>query len=78
MLPAHGGNIKKAVDKYKIREDKIIDFSNNINPLGISPAIIRILNRNIGSLTQYPDPECKSARIALSAHWGVDENNILL
>ena len=31
MLPAHGGNIKEAAEKYKISGDKIIDFSNPKN-----------------------------------------------
>ena len=78
MLPAHGGNIKEAAEKYKISGDKIIDFSNNINPLGISPGIRKILARNLNSLAKYPDPQCRSAREALSAHWGVDEDNLLL
>lgn len=78
MLPPHGGNIKEVVEKYKIDENKIIDFSNNINPLGIAPGIKRILNRKLNSLMQYPDPQCRSARKELSLHWGVDENNILL
>ncbi|MEK6727339.1 MAG: threonine-phosphate decarboxylase CobD [Candidatus Omnitrophota bacterium] len=78
MLPAHGGNIKEVIDKYKIREDRIIDFSNNINPLGISPGIKNILNRNLNSLTQYPDPQCRSARKALSGYWGIDKDNLLL
>ena len=78
MLPAHGGNIKEVVKKYRISEDKIIDFSNNINPLGISPGIKKVLNRSINSLTQYPDPKCRSARISLSVHLRVDEGNILL
>lgn len=78
MLPAHGGNIKEISGTYKIPEDKIIDFSNNINPLGISPGIKRILNRSLNSLTQYPDPQCGCARKALSEYWQVDKDNFLL
>lgn len=78
MLSGHGGNIKEIIDKYKIREDKLIDFSSNINPLGITPRINRIISQGVNLLKQYPDPQCSLARQALAEYWGADEENFLL
>lgn len=78
MISRHGGNIRAVVDKYKIPEAKIIDFSSNINPLGISPGIRRTIKDGIDSLKQYPDPDCASARVAISNYWGIEADNILL
>jgi histidinol-phosphate/aromatic aminotransferase/cobyric acid decarboxylase-like protein len=35
----HGGNISEISRRYGIDEDRIIDFSANINPLGYPPAV---------------------------------------
>lgn len=78
MLLDHGGNIKRVIDKYKLPQNKIIDFSSNINPLGITPEIKNIISRSTHLINQYPDPECKSAREALSKYWGIDKDNLLL
>lgn len=78
MISRHGGNIGAVVDKYKIPEAKIIDFSSNVNPLGMSPGIRRTIKDGIDSLKQYPDPDCTFARVAISKYWGIEADNILL
>ncbi len=78
MLLGHGGNIREVTDKYKIPVNRIIDFSSNINPLGISPKIKNIITGNFSLLNHYPDPECRSARERLSKYWGIDKDNFLL
>ncbi len=78
MLSTHGGNIRAVVEKYKIQEHKIIDFSSNVNPLGISPRINTAIIRGIDLLKQYPDPHCTYARQALSEYWGIGSDNFIL
>lgn len=78
MLSGHGGNLKEIIDKYKIREDRLIDFSSNINPLGITPGINRVISRGVNLLKRYPDPQCSLARQALAEYWAADEENFLL
>lgn len=78
MLLEHGGNIKEVIDKYKIPENKIIDFSSNINPLGLAPMIKDIIPRIIHLISQYPDPEFRCARQGLSNYLGVPQDNLLL
>lgn len=78
MLQKHGGNIKEAADKYKINAEKIIDFSSNINPLGISPCLKKTLKRKLNCLLQYPDPQCRGARKELSSYWGISPKSFLI
>lgn len=78
MLSGHGANIREIADTYKIKTDNFLDFSSNINPLGISPAVKNIIKNSASLLKRYPDPESKIARGVLAAHLGVNSDNILL
>ena len=71
----HGGNI------YNIKRTQkkaIIDFSANINPLGISSAIKNALHKNICSLLHYPDAEYEAPRRAIAKYWNIKKENILI
>jgi threonine-phosphate decarboxylase len=71
----HGGNI------YEIKHRsgcKIIDFSANINPLGIPLAIKRLLQRKLTALVHYPEPESPSLKAAIACYWKIKEENILV
>lgn len=74
----HGGNFERAMERYDISLDEIIDFSANINPLGISPKIKEVLVKNIDQLSCYPDPECKEAKKEISRYFKIDYENIIL
>ena len=78
MLLEHGGNITKVINTYKINSRKVIDFSSNINPAGITSDARKIISNTTGLLSHYPDPECSSARVALSDYLGINKNNILI
>ncbi|MBA7708306.1 Threonine-phosphate decarboxylase [subsurface metagenome] len=58
--------------------EEIIDFSANINPLGISPKIKEVLVKSIDQLSHYPDPECKEAKKEISHYFKIDYENIVL
>jgi len=74
----HGGNLRRAMEKYGISSEKIIDFSANINPLGFSPKIREVIIKNFDQLSHYPDPECKEAKKELSRYFKIDYENIVL
>ena len=51
-MEIHGGNI------YKLqREGKkdILDYSSNINPLGVPESLKKAVSENFSVLTRYPD-----------------------
>jgi len=74
-LYKHGGNIYEIKRRY--RKD-VIDFSANINPLGIPLRVKKLLRQEVDSLSHYPDPESHDLKIALARYWGVREENVLV
>lgn len=63
----HGGN----------QPSEILDFSANINPLGMPENVRKILTENIEKFTQYPDPYCTELTEKLSEHENCTGKNIV-
>lgn len=55
-----------------------LDFSANINPLGLSEKIRRTLAENLGGIINYPDPEATELKTAISRRFKVREENLVL
>jgi len=51
-----------------LKNKQIIDFSININPLGLSPLGKKGLEDSLAWISHYPDPEYKELKEALSFH----------
>ena len=74
---SHGGNLIYARKKYKMGGDRIIDFSANINPLGLPTGIKRLLCRNISNIVNYPDPASTLLVEAISDKHKIKKENII-
>lgn len=57
MKVVHGGNIHKVAREYGFKEDEIIDFSANINPLGVPSSLKEAIINRFNEVENYPDPE---------------------
>lgn len=72
----HGGNI------YSIKRDnksqKLIDFSANINPLGLNAEIEQAILDNIQTIVHYPDPQAHELRQAIIKHYHVRDEQLTL
>ncbi len=64
----HGGDIYSRNIK--------LDFSSNINPLGMPDAALKALTSNIGMLEVYPDVNCTELVECISGFENVDPKNI--
>ena len=73
----HGGNVFEAAKKFNIKLNNIIDFSANINPLGIHPVIKRAIKKNIDSIGYYPDNSYLELKQTFSKFYNLNEKNIL-
>lgn len=74
----HGGNAKELSRKNKLEYDKIIDFSANINPLGMPNSVkIEIINR-LNEVEKYPDITYYELKCAISEFENVDKESIIL
>lgn len=55
-IAKHGGNIYEVAQKLGIQPTEILDFSANINPLGVPASFRKALIENISMIENYPDP----------------------
>jgi threonine-phosphate decarboxylase len=78
MSNLHGGNIDFFSNKYGVDKKNLIDFSGNINPLGVSPYLRMHLLNNINLITTYPDISYKELRLSIEGYSGVCHEKILV
>lgn len=62
----HGGDIYSKRDM--LQSKKLIDFSANINPLGMPKAVKKAIVDNIDTFSAYPDPLCRELIEEISKH----------
>jgi threonine-phosphate decarboxylase len=70
----HGGDINRAAREAGLPADRILDFSSNINPMGLPARAAQRLAREAqdpDTWTRYPDPEAGELRSALSCYAAV-------
>src|SRR5699024_9797742 len=65
----HGGNI------YDY-DNEIIDFSSNINPLGVSEKLKYEISKRIDEVSKYPDIKYSKLKSNISKYLNVDKSNI--
>ena len=75
---SHGGNIKKMAELFKLKENRIIDFSANINPLRLPSGIEKIIRNNIKNISCYPDPQNRELKMALNKYLNIEGKNIII
>lgn len=75
MKDLHGGNIYKFQREGK---NDILDYSSNINPLGVPQKFIDIAKESFNKLVNYPDPYCIDLRKKIAKFNSVDMNNIIV
>ena len=78
MSNLHGGNIQGISRKFNINESEIIDFSGNINPLGVPDSAKQTIIRNIDSISTYPDIQYLSLKEKISQYTGSKAEHILV
>jgi len=71
----HGGNIYAV---KRIFKKEVIDFSANINPLGLPSRIRGIIYKNFDRFFYYPDPEAENISQKIAKYWGIEKENILI
>ena len=74
MTLIHGGDVQGYIDEYG---DAPLDFSANLNPLGLPDGVREAVCRAAADSARYPDPLCRELRRALAGFEGVDPEEIL-
>ena len=70
----HGGNIYDAGPP----KDGWLDFSANINPLGLSAKVQAVLQQQLGEVVHYPDPQGRRLKRSLSDAYHVPADHLVL
>ena len=70
---AHGG-----IFSIKHPNEKIIDFSSNVNPLGCHPGVKKYLKKQLNQIHVYPDSESSKLRSDLKWFTGMNTSQILV
>lgn len=66
----HGGDVYRHKD--------VIDFSANLNPLGMPPAARQALIEYVDEFSHYPDPDCVALTEAIAAFEGIDTDKVVV
>lgn len=70
----HGGDIYSARERI---EGEIIDFSANINPLGLPDSVKKALSESMDCFSYYPDPLCRKLVEKIAKSEETEPQNIL-
>lgn len=74
-MDLHGGNI------YRLQREgkgEILDYSSNINPLGVPEILKKAINENFLALERYPDINYVELRESIGDYNNIDSENIVV
>jgi histidinol-phosphate aminotransferase len=74
--PVHGSITPAELRELGLNIDDVIDFSSNINPLGMPSNFKNVISDT--DISRYPDPDCLELREAISRKTGADTSSILI
>lgn len=74
----HGSDIELIEKAYGVPKEKIINFSDNVNPLGVSDTVKQKLASNLDLISTYPDRNYTALRKKIGAYVHGDPENIMV
>lgn len=74
----HGSDLETIERIYGIKKERIISFSANVNPLGISPKLQATLADRIDAIKSYPDRDYTALRKQISEYVHADMDSIIV
>lgn len=74
----HGSDLEKIESVYNINKYDIINFSGNVNPLGVSKNLLELLSKNVNVIGMYPDRAYTKLRKKLAKYIDVNYENIIV
>ena len=77
-MAVHGGNTEEIARKYKINSSEIIDFSANINPLGLNENVKAAMINAIDKVIKYPDITYFDLKNSIGEFEKLNTSNIML
>lgn len=78
MNLGHGGNVEEIARLYNLKEEDIIDFSANINPIGLSREVKEAMIQALDKVERYPDITYYELKKEIEKYESINKENILL
>lgn len=73
---SHGGNIYRLMNGQKAGGGSLLDFSANINPLGLTQSVREAIFNAVEMIIHYPDPDANALKAAISSCYTVPAETI--
>ena len=73
----HGGDRYGAALHSSFTQEELLDFSANINPLGMPESVEKAILNSLSASLHYPDPFCRQLRAEIAAKEKVKAEEIL-
>ncbi len=77
-MSIHGGEVFRLAAEAGIEPGDIIDFSANINPLGLPPGVHEVMQESLKTLAHYPEIGAESLRLCVARRHNLSEENIVV
>ncbi|MBC7960634.1 MAG: aminotransferase class I/II-fold pyridoxal phosphate-dependent enzyme [Vallitaleaceae bacterium] len=74
----HGSDLEKIAAAYDIPKEAIINFSSNVNPLGLSAHILEFLPKKIELIASYPDRDYTNLRKTIGEYVHCNPETIMV
>lgn len=75
---SHGGNLYLASKKFGIKEEDFLDYSANINPLGVPKQLEELIKNNIQNLVNYPNIDYTVLTNQVADFLDISSNNVIV
>ncbi len=74
----HGGDLDEISRIYGIDKNEILNFSGNVNPLGLSSSVKKAIAENTDKAVNYPDVSYVALRKAIAFYTGAKSSHIVV
>ena len=74
----HGSDLERIAAYYNIDQERIKNYSGNVNPKGLSANIQKELAKHIDLIAKYPDRDYNSLRQSLADYINVEKEDIIV
>lgn len=72
----HGSDLEAVSNVFAIEKTRIIPFAANVNPLGLSDTVKKVLRNHIDCISSYPDRDYKELKEAIAGYTGAELSHI--
>ncbi|MEA1924152.1 MAG: threonine-phosphate decarboxylase CobD [Pseudomonadota bacterium] len=77
-MAVHGGEVFRLAAQAGIDPENIIDFSANINPLGLPPGVDKAMRESLKTLANYPEIGAESLRRCVAKRHNLQTDNVVV